>query len=134
MLEKVKYILKCKKGELYLDALISSIILIIVVLGIVTFMPLFAVKSKLDTFTNELVRTVEVYGRVDSEARQKEEDLIKKLGIRGVVSYSKTGKIQLNEEFEITVTYRYKIKLGKIFSYDFLLKSKGLGKGEVYWK
>jgi hypothetical protein len=51
------------------------------------------------------------------------------------VTWSKTGKIQLNEEVTVTVTYQINIGLFAGFgSFPISLQAQATGKSEVYWK
>jgi len=51
------------------------------------------------------------------------------------VTWSKTGKIQLNEEVTVTVAYQSDIGLfGGFGSFPITLRADAAGKSEVYWK
>jgi len=72
---------------------------------------------------------------VGSETSLREQVLREKTGLDPVVTWSKTGKIQLNQEFTVTVTLRRDIGLfGGFGSFPITLTAKATGKSEVYWK
>jgi len=49
--------------------------------------------------------------------------------------WSETGRIQLNEEVMVTVTYQTNIGLfGGFGSFPITLRADAAGKSEVYWK
>ena len=81
------------------------------------------------------MREAEIAGRVGSETARREEILIEKTGIDPDVNWSRTGKIQLNEEITVMVTYQMDIGLfGDIGSFPVTLRGEAMGKSEVYWK
>ena len=57
-----------------------------------------------------------------------------KMGITPTVEWSKTGNIQLNEDFTVTVKLEYDIGFGGVGSFPVTLISKATGKSEVYHK
>ena len=51
------------------------------------------------------------------------------------ISWSRTGRIQLNQEVAVTVTYETNIGLFSGFgSFPITLRADATGKSEVYWK
>ncbi|MDD3230331.1 MAG: DUF4320 family protein, partial [Oscillospiraceae bacterium] len=49
--------------------------------------------------------------------------------------WSRTGRIQLNEEITVVVTYQMDIGLfGDFGSFPVTLRGEAIGKSEVYWK
>ena len=52
-----------------------------------------------------------------------------------LISWSRTGNIQLNQEFTLTLTLQTDIGLfGGFGSFPVTLTAKASGKSEVYWK
>ena len=92
-------------------------------------------KNKLDTYATELCREAEIAGRVGSETTLRAQVLTEKTGLAPNVSWSKAGRLQLNEEFTVTVTVQSDIGIfGGFGSFPITLKAEGSGKSEVYWK
>jgi hypothetical protein len=92
-------------------------------------------KQQLDTFATELVREAEVSGRVGSETTRRAAILRDKTNIDPGISWSTSGKIQLNEEVTVTLTLRTNIGLfGDFGSFPIILQAQASGKSEVYWK
>ena len=92
-------------------------------------------KQQLDTFATELIREAEIAGRVGSETDRREQALREQTGLNPDISWSRTGRIQLNQEVAVTVTYETNIGLFSGFgSFPITLRADATGKSEVYWK
>jgi len=127
--------LRDSRGEGYIDVAVLVLCTMLVVALAVKVLPVYIAKSQLDTFAAELCREAEIAGRVGSETSLREQVLREKTGLDPVVIWSKTGKIQLNQEFTVTVTLRRDIGLfGGFGSFPITLTAKATGKSEVYWK
>ena len=88
-----------------------------------------------ELFDGWLVREAEISGRVGSETTAKQRNLEEKTGIHPAVSWSRTGKIQLNEEVTVTLTLQKDLGLfGKLRSFPVTIRARASGKSEVYWK
>jgi len=128
-------ILKSKQGEGYIDVAILVLCAMLVIALAVRVFPAYIIKQQVDTFATELVREAEITGRVGSETTNRELLLREKTGITPRVAWSKTGRIQLNEEISVTVTFETNIGLfGGFGSFPVTLRADAAGKSEVYWK
>ena len=135
MLKKTRNILKSKCAEGYIDICILVLCAMLVIALAVRVFPVYIQKQQVDTFAVELIREAEIAGRVGSETSRREQALREKTGLTPTVSWSKTGKIQLNEEVTVTVTYQTNIGLFSGFSsFPITLRADAAGKSEVYWK
>lgn len=127
--------LKNNCGEGYIDVVVLVLCAMLVVALAVKVFPAYIAKQKVDTFATELVREAEIAGRVGSETARREQFLAEKTGIHPEVRWSRTGRIQLNEEISVVVTYRMEIGLfGEFGSFPVNLRGEAMGKSEVYWK
>jgi len=128
-------ILKSKQGEGYIDIAILVLCAMLVIALAVRVFPAYIIKQQVDTFATELVREAEIAGRVGSETTNRELLLREKTGITPTVKWSKIGRIQLNEEIIVTVTFETNIGLfGGFGSFPVTLRADAAGKSEVYWK
>ena len=135
MLEKTKQILKSRRAEGYIDVCILVLCAMLIIALAVRVLPVFIQKQQVDTFATELIREAEIAGRVGSETTRREQALREKTGLQPTVTWSTTGRIQLNEEVTVTVTYQANIGLFSGFgSFPITLRSDAAGKSEVYWK
>ncbi len=128
-------ILKSKQGEGYIDVAILVLCAMLVIALAVRVFPAYIIKQQVDTFATELVREAEIAGRVGIETTNRELLLREKTGITPEVKWSKLGRIQLNEEITVTVTFETDIGLfGGFASFPVTLRADAAGKSEVYWK
>ena len=128
-------ILKSRRGEGYIDVCVLVLCAMLVIALAVTVLPVFAAKQQIDTFSDELIREAEIAGRVGAETSRREQVLREQTGLNPTVEWSRTGKIQLNQEVTVTVTYQTNIGLfGNFGSFPIALHSKATGKSEVYHK
>lgn len=127
--------LKSKRGEGYIDVAVLVLCAMLVIALAVQVFPAYIAKQQLDTFASELIREAEITGRIGSETTTQEQLLRERTGLEPEVTWSKTGKIQLNEEVTVTVTYEMNIGLFAGFgSFPVTLQAQATGKSEVYWK
>ena len=128
-------ILKSNKGEGYIDVAVLVLCVMLVIALAVKVFPVYIAKQQIDTFATELVREAEIAGRVGAETTNREMLLQDKMGITPTVRWSKSGRIQLNEEIAVTITYETNIGLFAGFgSFPITLRADAAGKSEVYWK
>lgn len=128
-------ILRSNKGEGYIDVAILILCVMLVIALAVKVFPVYILKQQIDTFATELVREAEIAGRVGSETTNREILLKDKMGISPNVNWFKSGRIQLNEEISVTITYETNIGLFAGFgSFPITLRADAAGKSEVYWK
>lgn len=124
-----------KRGEGYIDIVVIVLAAMLIIALSVKVFPAFIVKQQIDSFASELIREAEITGRVGAETNLREQVLREKTGLTPTVSWSRTGRIQLNEEITVTVTYQVNIGLfGGFGSFPITLKAEATGKSEVYWK
>lgn len=122
------------RGSGYIDVVVIILSVMMVIALAVSVFPVYVAKSQLDTFAQELCREAEICGRIGSETDTREIVLEERLGISPTVTWSKTGNIQLNEEFTVELTMEYDIGFGGFGSFPVTIRSKATGKSEVYHK
>ena len=128
-------ILRQKRGEGYVDVAIIVLAAMLCIALVVQVAPVFIVKNQLDTFASELIREAEITGRVGSETSSRADELKNQLGINPTISWSKTGRLQLDTDVTVTCTMIVNIGLfGGFGSFPIELTAKASGKSEVYWK
>ncbi|AGA69200.1 hypothetical protein Desdi_1724 [Desulfitobacterium dichloroeliminans LMG P-21439] len=127
--------LRSRRGEGYIDVAVLVLCVMLVIALAVSVLPVFVSKNQLDTYAAELCREAEIAGRVGSETTLRAQVLSEKTGLSPNISWSKTGRLQLNEEFTVTVTMQMDLGLfGGFGSFPVTLKAQASGKSEVYWK
>lgn len=130
----MKKILVSNRGEGYIDTAVIVIVAMLVIALAVKVYPVFIDKNELNTFAGELARVAEIEGRIGNATRTKENELKASMGISPDIQWSRTGKIQLNEEFSVVVTHVVDIGFFEFGSFPITLKSKATGRSEVYYK
>lgn len=128
-------LLSSRRGEGYIDVAVLVLCVMMVIAVAVSVLPVFVTKCQLDAYAAELCREAEIAGRVGSETTLRAQVLTEKTRLSPDISWSKTGEIQLNEEFTVTLTMQVDIGLfGGFGSFPVTLKAQASGKSEVYWK
>ena len=128
-------LLRSQRGEGYIDVAVLVLCVMLVLAVAVSVMPVFITKNKLDTYASELCREAEIAGRIGTETTLRAQVLTEQTGLNPSITWSKTGRIQLNEEFTVTLTTQADIGLfGGFGSFPVTLKAEASGKSEVYYK
>ena len=131
----LKKILKSRRGEGYIDVCVLVLCAMLMIALAVKVFPVYIAKQQIDTFATELIREAEIAGRVGSETNRREQALREQTWLDPDISWSRSGRIQLNQEVTVPVTYRTNIGLfGGFGSFPITLRSDASGKSEVYWK
>ena len=126
---------KALPGEGYIDVCVLVLCAVLVLALAVRVLPVYIAKQRLDTFAAELIREAEISGEVGGKTSAKASELSGQLGIDPQIVWSKTGRIQLNEEVTVTLTLERDIGLfGSFASSPVQLRAEASGKSEVYWK
>lgn len=130
---KIRRILD-KRGEGYIDVCIIVIVIVACLALIMSVTPVLIAKNQLDNFADELIREAEICGRIGSETSSRYSVLCERTGLSPTVKWSRSGKVQINQEFTVTLTMTHDIGFGEFGSVPVTLTSKASGKSEVYWK
>lgn len=130
----LKKLLKSRRGEGYFDIVIVVLVVVMVISLIIAVAPVVSAKIQLDNYADELVREAEISGRIGSETTARAQVLSERTGIIPKITWSRVGKVQLNQEFTVICTYTMNIGFGEFGSFPVTLTTKASGKSEVYWK
>lgn len=151
-----------KKGEVYIDLIISFICLMMVLFASIIMFRMFAVRNNLSYAAKQLIQTATTNGQFGvgtSGAVQGNESFVKhrerletELGVGlncsfdGTIFYNGTDsgttngasvdyKVQLGEIMELTVSNATPITIGSgIMRVELNLSAKASGSSERYWK
>lgn len=131
----LKRVFRDKQGDGYIDIAVLVLCVFLVLALAVKLLPVFIAKQQLDIYATELCREAEISGRVGSETSRRAAVLTEQTGLTPAIQWSKSGRIQLNEEISVRLTYRYDLGLfGSFGSFPVTLQAEASGKSEVYWK
>ena len=135
MLSQLRRKWREQSGEGYVDVIILVLCAMLVLALAMRVLPVFIQKQQLDTFATELLQEAEVSGRVDSETSRRAAILSEQTGLHPDIEWSKSGRIQLNDEITVTLTLETNIGLfGDFASFPITLQARAAGKSEIYWK
>lgn len=134
-MKKVKHIFKSTSGELYIEKMITLIVILAVAVGIVGFLFVLQQKKTLDNMAIELTRCIQLNGQVTDDYHIMFDELSENMAPKPtgeiVTTYiNGTGEIQLGTT--IVVKLEQEVKILKTI--PLLIKSKGVGNSEVYFK
>ena len=126
---------RSRQGEGYIDIAVLVLCVFLVLALSLKLLPVFVAKQQLDLFATELCREAEISGRVGSETNRRAAVLREKTGLTPDITWSEQGRLQLNEEVTVQLTYRCELGLfGGFGSFPITLRAAASGKSEVYWK
>lgn len=126
----------------YVGTIISLMIILAVVYCFVQLVPLIVGKINIDHATRQLARTIELSGEAGELYEQEIDRLKRELGIDFAVTLTGVqpgGKLQLRQQFRITVTVTINLTLttpafGDPILLPVTLQTTHTGYSEVYWK
>ena len=129
MLSQLRRKWREQSGEGYVDVIVLVLCVMLVLALAMRILPVFIQKQQLDVFATELVREAEVSGRVGSETSQRAAILSEQMGLHPDIEWSKSGRIQLNDEITVTLTLETNIGLfGDFVSFPITLQARAVGK------
>lgn len=133
-----------KRGEAYIDVVISMFIILTLLALVMTIFPLFMIKYRLDMLAGDISRTISVSGQtggfdVDSMAAEyglEVADCTIEIDPSAVTGETDSGTIiQLAGSFKVTLTAYREIGLGgALAKVNVPLVSVSKGRSEVYRK
>lgn len=133
-MKKLRRILRSNRGSALFEAPFMLLFAVMIISLALYSFPAIIAKQQLDTYATELKRTAELSGVVGTETSEKAQKLSEQIGIYPDITWSKTGKIQLDDEFTVTCSIVKDIGFGTFGSFPVTLTAKESGRSEVYWK
>jgi hypothetical protein len=122
-----------KATGVYFELTIFVMVVVMSLVLIATTVSVLFTKYKMDNFSEELARAVEIAGDTGAVGGRI-SDLKDQYGIAPSIAYSKTGHINLNESFKVTLRQTTYLEIGGIIRVPVNLTSVATGASEVYWK
>lgn len=134
MLKKIILKLKSDDGiSVSLENLIFMIIGMALLVITIAIFGILHTEYKLNNFASELMRTAELTGYVGETTKKREKELQQALSIEPRVTWSKEGKIGLNETIKVECVLDYKVKI-PFWNVTFRIKRNDVGRSEIFWK
>lgn len=137
---KLIKVLKNKNGGGYVEAVVSVLVammMIVLALNVFSFLTL---KQDLDYFAKEMLETATVHGRTTGETTSRYYELAAETGL--YPSYYWTANyynysyqyVQLGDSIKITLYYYTYVQGFGIFKIPITLTAEHSGLSQVYWK
>jgi hypothetical protein len=135
-----KILLKSKRGEGYIDVVISvlvAMILLVLTLNIFTFL---TVKQDMDYFAKEMIYTATAFGKTTGEVDARYSELIAETGLTPTVSWqtvyfnASDKTVQYGDSITASISYSTFVKGFGVLKIPVTLIAKQSGLSQKYWK
>lgn len=133
----MKNILRSKRGEGYFDTAILVLAASIVIALALAVYPVAVAKHELNIFADSLKRQVEITGQIGAEVEAKIASLKDSTKLDPTITWDAAflsgNRIQLGDEFTVTLLHNFDMGFGPFGSWPITLQSKATGNSEIYW-
>ena len=127
---RTKNKLRNKRGAAeYIAALVGILILFVVVAIALEVYGIYMTKKDCEEVAGEISRYIEISGAYDSVAKSEYQRLCNTLQLDATLDVTTSGKIQLENEFTVTIS-----TVEHLFLMEIPLQGKATGRSEVYHK
>lgn len=142
-MRRLKELLRDKRGEMYIDMLLSTAVIMSLIACLVAIAPIFTRKMTVDYMASTITKTIESTGQMGAEYYTEVARLEAETGIKADIDVNGTfdgnGRIQLREPFTVNVRYVMPIKLiqpafANALTIPVTIQKSMKGYGEVFWK
>lgn len=113
----------------YIAALLGLVMLALLLVMALDTYAIMMTKKDCEEVAGEIARYVEIKGAYDNRAKAEFERLCNVTKLDGILSIDVSGKVDLENEFTVTVSTRE-----KLLTFDIPLQGKATGRSEVYHK
>jgi len=137
---RIKSILKSKRGDGYIDVVVSvliSMMLIVLALNVFSFL---TVKQDMDYFAKEMIYSASAYGKTTGEVNNRNTELVVETGLNPTITWQTTyfnasaKTVQLGNTITVALTYSTYVKGFGVFKIPITLTAKHSGLSQKYWK
>ncbi|MDO0824082.1 DUF4320 family protein [Desulfosporosinus nitroreducens] len=133
----MRKIILSKRGEGYIDTAVIVLASVMVIALALAIYPVVISKHELNTFADEVRRQAEIAGQVGAQVNTKIQSLKEETGLDPAITWDANflsgNRIQINDEFTVSLSHEFDFGFGPFGSWPITLKSKATGKSEVYW-
>jgi len=136
MLYRVSRLLKDKRGfSGYFEIAVLILVFLMILTLSVSFLNVYAKHNLVNAMAHEIARYVEIKGEINGQTAAEIQRLKDISGFGdATVTFDKSGKLDLEEEFMVTVTVERKFGIGGIQVIPVTIQAVATGRSEVYWK
>lgn len=131
---------RSRRGNSSIEIVLSTMIILFFVAFAVHTLPILSVKTSLEYYANQLVRTASIVGRVGAETDARAEILSEASGLSPKILWNcnfidGTDRVQLDGDIGLELEVQQDVGLfGDFASFPITLRSKVAGRSEVYWR
>ena len=135
-IRKILRFLRDKRGSGTFVELAVLILVIMMFLSLsVSFLNIYAKYTIVNAMAHEIARYVEIKGVIDGNTFGEFDRLRSASGLSSAtVSFDRSGRIQLEDPFTVTVTMTERFGIGSIRVVPVTVRAVSTGRSEVYWK
>lgn len=137
---KNKMEFRSKRGEGYIDIVISVFVLLMVIVLALNVFSFLSLKQDMDYFAKEMIFTATAFGRTTGEVDDRYLEVETLTGISADVTwqaqyYSESEKtVQYGDTITVTLTYEATLKGFGTIPIPITLTAKHSGLSQRYWK
>ena len=132
--------LKNKRGEGYIDIVVSVLVLMMVLVLSLNVFSFLTVKQDMDYFAKEMLDTATSNGSVQIDTSKRYDELCSDTGLSPYISWDadyynlSDGTVQLGDTITVTVTYKTYLKGFGAIKIPITLTARQSGLSRKYWK
>ena len=132
--------LKSKKGEGYIDVVVSLIVIMIVVVLALNVFRFLTLRMDMDYFAREMVKIATVCGATSgSDINNRCNELKEETGINPTITWTGTtyfsgSNVQYGDSIRVTLTYQAELAGLGIAKIPVTLTARYSGLSQQYWK
>ena len=135
----MREILRSKKGEGYIDAVISLIVIMLVVVLCLNVFRFLTLRMDMDYFAREMVEAATVCGATSgSDITARYNELKDETGISPTVTWKATyfsgKKVQYGESIQVTISYTAELAGFGVTKIPVTVNARYSGLSQQYWK
>ena len=129
-----------KRGDgtsAYIELAVLIMVLVMFLAFAISFLSVYAKHNLVNAMAHEIARFVEIKGQINSAVYDEFDRLKLAAGPTfsgATLSFDKSGKLDLEESFTVTVTLPQKFGIGGVEIIPVTVKAISTGRSEVYWK
>ncbi len=130
VLKKAIHKLRERRGvSTYMAALIGLVFLAMLLVFAIETYAIMMVKKNCEEVATEIARYIEIKGAYDNSAKTEYARLCDVLNLDAQLTVTRSGKIQLENEFTVIVATKV-----KLLTFEIPLQGRATGRSEVYHK
>lgn len=131
--------LKSRRGDIGPGMVVILLLTMMLITLVITLLPLYSHKQTLDTAATEIARYIEIKGAINDDVYEYMDEIRDTihLDFDFAADADYTGasqQIQLEDKFNITLTYDTKFGIGGMMSIPVTITSRAYGISEKYRK